>query len=181
MDFVETAFEGLYLIKPKVFRDERGFFLEFYSQRPFSERSIDFNFVQDNHSLSVTRGVVRGLHFQRPPHAQAKLVRVTKGAAYDVVVDLRKKSPTFGKWDGFELSGENFRMLFIPRGFAHGFCTLADNTELMYKNDNFYTPSAEGGIRWDDPTLAIDWPVKQPVLSDRDRKLPLFSEFESPF
>jgi dTDP-4-dehydrorhamnose 3,5-epimerase len=181
MDFIKTSFDGLFLIKPKVFRDARGFFLEFYSKRPFAERGIDFNFVQDNHSLSAPTGVVRGLHFQNPPHAQAKLVRVTRGAAYDAVVDLRKKSPTFGKWEGFELTEDNFHMLFIPRGFAHGFCTLADNTELMYKNDNFYTPSAERGIRWDDPTLGIVWPVKEPILSEKDLKLPLFAEFNSPF
>ncbi|MFA5925521.1 MAG: dTDP-4-dehydrorhamnose 3,5-epimerase [Parcubacteria group bacterium] len=188
MEFIETTLKGAYLIKPKVFRDERGFFLESYSENVFSEKGIVSRFVQDNHSLSVKKGVLRGLHFQLPPNAQAKLVRVTRGKVYDVIVDLRKDSPTFGKWEGFELSapaspagGDNSKMLFVPRGFAHAYCTLEDNTEFMYKVDNLYAPEAESGIIWNDPTLNIDWPIENPVLSGKDEKLQFFKDFVSPF
>jgi len=138
MEIEKTTLEGAFLITLRVFDDERGFFTETYSKREFTEKGIDADFVQDNHSMSVTKGVLRGLHYQNPPNAQAKLVRVTKGAAYDVIVDLRKDSPTFGKWEGFELTDNNHRMLFVPRGFAHGFCTLEDYTEFQYKCDNLY-------------------------------------------
>lgn len=181
MEIIKTELEDLLLIKPKVFGDSRGFFTESYSERQFKEAGIDVIFRQDNHSMSAKKGVLRGLHFQLPPDTQAKLVRVTRGAVYDVVVDLRKGSSTYGKWEGFELSAENFLMLYIPQGFAHGFCTLDDNTEFMYKNDNFYAPQNEGCIRWDDPILNIDWPVEEPILSEKDAVAPLFSEFESPF
>jgi dTDP-4-dehydrorhamnose 3,5-epimerase len=181
MEFVETSLKGAYLIKPKVFRDERGFFLEFWNEKIFAENGIDVKFVQDNHSLSAKNGTLRGLHFQLPPNAQAKLVRVMRGKVYDVIVDLRKDSETFGKWEGFELSGNNFQMLFIPRGFAHAFLTLEDNTEFMYKVDNFYAPESDSGIIWNDPDLAIDWPVKEPILSKKDGKLQNFKNFNSPF
>lgn len=181
MEFIKTDINDLLLIKPKVFGDNRGFFLESYSERYFAEAGIDITFRQDNHSKSEKKGVVRGLHFQLPPHTQTKLVRVTKGAVYDVVVDLRKNSPTYGKWQGFELTAENFMMLLIPHGFAHGFCTLEDNTEFLYKNDNFYAPDFESAIRWDDPILNIDWPVDNAILSEKDSVAPLFREFESPF
>ena len=138
-------------------------------------------FVQDNHSLSVTKGVLRGLHFQMPPHTQAKLVRVIRGTVFDVAVDLRTESPTYGKWLGFELTAENFNMLYVPRGFAHGYCTLEDNTEFMYKCDNFYAPESDTGLRWNDPTIKINWPVKDPILSDKDKDTPFFKDFESPF
>lgn len=181
MEILQTKILDLLLIKPKVFKDHRGFFLEFYSEKIFRERGITTPFVQDNHSLSVKKGVLRGLHFQLPPHAQAKLVRVIHGAVFDVAVDLRKESSTYGKWQGFELTAENFNMLYVPRGFAHGYCTLEDNTEFMYKCDNFYHPESDTGLRWNDPTLNINWPVKDTILSDKDKDTPFFKDFESPF
>jgi len=181
MEFVETSLKGAYLIKPKVFRDERGFFVESWNEKVFAENGIDAKFVQDNHSMSANMGVLRGLHFQLPPNAKAKLVRVTRGKVYDVIVDLRKDSPTYGKWESFELSADNFNMLFVPRGFAHAFLTLEDNTEFMYKVDNFYAPESDSGIIWNDPDLNIDWPIKEPTLSEKDGKLQYFKDFESPF
>ena len=181
MEFQKTSLKDVFLIKTRVFDDERGFFMENYAKNKFKEAGIDVDFVQDNHSMSVTKGVLRGLHFQIGEKAQAKLVRVTRGAAYDVVVDLRKNSPTFGKWEGFELAADNFLMLFVPRGFAHGFCTLEDYTEFQYKCDNFYAPESEGGLLWNDPDLKIYWPIKDPILSDKDQKHPPFKDFNSPF
>lgn len=181
VEFVETSLKGAYLIKPKVFRDERGFFLEFWNKKVFAQKGIEADFVQDNHSLSLKRGTLRGLHFQLPPYAQAKLVRVTRGKVYDVIVDLRKNSETFGKWEGFELSAENFEMVFVPRGFAHAFLTLENNTDFLYKVDNFYTQEADSGIIWNDPDLKIDWPIKNPILSEKDSKLQFFKDFKSPF
>lgn len=181
MEFIKTTLSGAYIIKPKVFWDERGFFLESYSEKTFAENGIKAKFVQDNHSLSSKKGILRGLHFQNPPNAQAKLARVTQGKVYDVIVDLRKDSETFGKWESFELSAKNFQMLFIPRGFAHAFLTLEDNTEFMYKVDDFYASESDSGIIWNDPDLAIDWPIKNPILSDKDSKLQFFKDFESPF
>jgi len=181
MEFIKTKFNDTWIIKPQVFQDNRGFFLETYSRKKFSETGIEADFVQDNHSLSVKKGVLRGLHFQAPPFTQAKLLRVTNGSVYDVIVDIRKDSPTFGKWEGFTLSAENFLMLFVPKGFLHGFMTLEDNTEVQYKCDNFYEPQSEGGIIWNDPTLKIDWPIKDPILSERDEKWGKFEDFNSPF
>ncbi len=181
MEKKETTLKDAYLIKPQVFQDERGFFVETYSKKKFEEIGIDMDFVQDNHSLSVSKGVLRGLHFQLSPDTQTKLIRVTKGSVYDVIVDLRKDSPTFGKWEGFHLSADNFLMLLVPQGFAHGFCTLEDNTEFQYKCDNYYAPENEGGIAWNDPTLGIDWPVKDPILAEKDKNHPLFKDFNSPF
>lgn len=181
MKIEKTTLEGAYLIKPRVFDDERGFFMETYSKKKLKEAGIDCDFVQDNHSMSVTKGVLRGLHYQLPPNAQAKLVRVTKGAVYDVIVDLRKDSLTFGKWEGFELTDDNHYMLFVPRGFAHGFCTLVDYTEFQYKCDNYYAPESEGGIVWNDPDLKIYWPIENPILSEKDAKAQKFAEFNSPF
>jgi dTDP-4-dehydrorhamnose 3,5-epimerase len=181
MEIEKTSLEGAYLIKPRVFDDERGFFTETYSEKKFKEMGIEADFVQDNHSMSVTKGVLRGLHYQNPPNAQAKLVRVTKGTVYDVIVDLRKDSPTFGKWEGFELSANNYYMLFVPRGFAHGFCTLEDYTEFQYKCDNYYTPESEGALIWNDADLNIFWPIENPILSEKDSKAQKFSEFNSPF
>jgi dTDP-4-dehydrorhamnose 3,5-epimerase len=177
MEFQKTSLKDAYLIKPQVFQDERGFFCETYSAKKFAEAGIEANFVQDNHSLSVTKGVLRGLHFQLPKDTQAKLVRVTRGAAYDVIVDLRKDSPTFGKWEGFELRADNFYMLFVPRGFAHGFVTLEDYTEFQYKCDNFYAPQNESGLIWNDPDLKIYWPIENQILSEKDKKLSTFKEF----
>lgn len=180
-DFIETSLNGAYLIKPHFFRDERGFFVESYSRRFFENAGIDADFVQANHSMSVQKGVLRGLHFQLPPHEQAKLVRATKGSVYDVIVDLRKSSPTFGQWEGFLLSAENGLMLFIPRGFAHGFCTLESKTEFMYQTDNYYAPESDSGLIWNDPDLRIKWPTRSPILSDKDKNLQQFKYFQSPF
>lgn len=181
MEFIKTSLKGAILIKPQVFSDVRGFFMESYSKKIFEENGITSDFVQDNHSMSAKKGVLRGLHFQNPPHAQAKLVRVTKGKVYDAIIDLRKESETFGKWEGFELSAENFFMLFVPRGFAHGFITLEDNTEFQYKCDNFYNKESEKGIIWNDPDLNISWPVENPILSEKDKTLPKFKDLKSPF
>ncbi|MBN1602576.1 MAG: dTDP-4-dehydrorhamnose 3,5-epimerase [Chitinispirillaceae bacterium] len=181
MDFQKTTIEGLFLITPKVFKDQRGFFLESYSDKFFKSVGITTVFVQDNHSRSEPSGVLRGLHFQKPPFAQCKLIRVIQGSIYDVAVDIRKNSPTFGKWLGFELTSTNFNMLLVPQGFAHGFCTLVPGTEVQYKVDNFYSPEHDSGIRWNDPDLNIPWPVKEPVLSDKDAVLPFFKELDSPF
>lgn len=177
MEFEKTNLEGAFLIKPQVFQDNRGFFLESYSKKKFEEKGIAADFIQDNHSMSVQKGVLRGLHFQKPPFSQAKLVRVTKGKVYDAIVDLRKDSPTFGKWQGFELSAENFLILFVPRGFAHGFCTFEEGTEFMYKVDNDYAPDHDSGIIWNDPDLAINWPVSKPILSEKDQKLQSWKDF----
>ena len=182
MEFIKTDLDGVVLIKPQVFKDHRGFFLESYSQQKFQESGILIDFVQDNHSRSADAGVIRGLHFQAPPFDQSKLVRVVRGSVYDVVVDIRKNSPTFGLWRGFELSEENFMMLFVPAGFAHGFCTLQPATEVQYKVDKFYSPGHDGGIRYDDPELAIEWPLSaKPILSAKDALLPCLSEIDSPF
>ncbi len=181
MKFVKTGIEGVWLIEPRVYEDQRGFFMESYSNRAFKENGVDVAFVQDNHSKSIPAGVLRGLHFQKPPMAQSKLVRATSGALLDIVVDLRTGSPTFGTWEGFTLTADNKRMLFVPAGFAHGFCTTAADTEVIYKVDNFYSPEHDSGIRWDDPTLAIPWPETNPVVSSKDAALPLFSEITTPF
>ncbi|MCE7792763.1 dTDP-4-dehydrorhamnose 3,5-epimerase [Salipaludibacillus sp. CUR1] len=168
MKIETTFFKEVKVITPKVFTDHRGFFMESYNAERFKEAGIAFNFIQDNHSLSVNKGTIRGLHFQLPPKSQAKLVRVVKGAIYDVAVDIRKSSPHFGKWVGVELSAENKKQLIIPRGFAHGFCTLEENTEVIYKVDEYYAPEYDRGIRWDDPALNINWPANEPVLSEKD-------------
>jgi dTDP-4-dehydrorhamnose 3,5-epimerase len=177
MEFIKTRLEGAYLIIPRVFKDERGLFLETYSRKEFEQAGIVTEFVQDNHSMSGKKGVLRGLHFQLPPASQAKLVRVTKGSVYDVIVDLRKNSETFGRWQGFELSSKNFNMLFIPKGFAHGFCTLEENTEFQYKCDDFYVPESDSGLLWNDSDLKIDWPIKNPILSEKDKKQQTFKNF----
>lgn len=181
VNVIKTGFDGVFLIKPRVFRDKRGFFLESFSSKVFESIGLDIKFQQDNHSMSVNKGVLRGLHFQLPPYAQSKLVRVTKGAVYDVIVDLRKNSRTFGQWEGFILTEANALQLFIPQGFAHAFCTLEDNTEFMYKVDNFYAPDYDSGILWSDPTLNINWPTDTPILSEKDAKLQHFKYFKSPF
>lgn len=181
MKFVPTTLRDAFIVEPQVFGDNRGFFLETYSKKDFKKAGIETEFIQDNHSMSAKKGVLRGLHFQKQPHTQTKLVRVTKGSVYDVIVDLRKESETFGKWEGFELSAKNFKMLYVPEGFAHGFCTLEDNTEFLYKAGAFYNPESEGGIIWNDPTLNINWPINEPVLSDKDKILPEFKDIESPF
>lgn len=177
-----TSLSGVVLLTPRRFGDHRGFFAETFSHRAYSEVGIDINFVQDNHSLSSEVGTVRGLHFQAPPTAQAKLVRCGRGAIFDVAVDIRKGSPTYGQWVGYELSAENGAQLFIPAGFAHGFATLKPDSEIVYKCSDYYAPQTEGAVRWDDPAIGIDWPLScDPILSDKDAVAPLLSALESPF
>jgi dTDP-4-dehydrorhamnose 3,5-epimerase len=171
------------LITGRRFGDPRGYFMETYSRRDYAPLGIDCNFVQDNCSLSELRGTVRGLHFQYPPEPQAKLVSVLKGAIFDVAVDLRQGSPTFGCWCGAKLIAESSDQIFVPRGFAHGFCTLEPNTEVFYKVDGHYAPNCEAGITWNDPGLSIHWPIapEDVVLSQKDAKLPRLAEIQSPF
>lgn len=182
MKTTKTPLPGLLLINPPRFEDARGFFSESWNRARMIEQGIDIDFVQDNHSLSRAANTVRGLHFQVPPHAQAKLVRCGRGALYDVAVDLRRGSPTYGQWAGFELSAENGLQLFIPAGFAHGFVTRVPDTEIVYKCSDYYAPACEGAVRFDDPDLAIDWGLTGPAqLSEKDRTAPLLSEIDSPF
>ncbi len=182
MEKIDTEIDGVVILKPRVFEDSRGYFFESYSKREFDKLVREVHFVQDNESKS-TYGVVRGLHFQKWPFSQSKLVRVHKGKVLDVVVDIRKGSPTFGKSVSVELSGENRLMLFIPRGFAHGFAVLSEEAVFEYKCDDFYHPESEGGIAWDDPDLAIDWrlPSEDIILSEKDKHHPAFKELETPF
>lgn len=159
MKIIKTEIEGVLILEPRVFGDERGFFSESFNQRAFDEAvGQKIGFVQDNHSRS-TRGVLRGLHYQLPPHAQGKLVRVTQGSVYDVAVDIRRQSPTFGRWVGVELSGENHRQLWLPPGMAHGFLVTSDSADFLYKTTEYYAPQAERSVRWDDPDLGIAWPM----------------------
>lgn len=181
MDVIPTGIDGLMVLEPRVFSDARGYFLETYSQSEFERvTGVKVNFVQDNESCSV-RGVVRGLHFQRPPFAQAKLVRCVRGQVLDVAVDLRCGSPTYGCHFKVELSDDNHRMLFIPRGFAHGFSVLSAHAIFQYKCDNYYHPEAEGGISIADKSLGIDWGIERPILSEKDIHHPLLADFDSPF
>lgn len=181
MKVQQTEFPGLVVVEPTVFSDNRGFFMESYNRDVFREHGIQADFMQDNHARSTGVGVLRGLHFQAPPTAQAKLVWVTRGSVVDVVVDLRVGSPTYKQWGQLRLSAENKLRLFIPTGFAHAYMTLSEQTEFLYKVDAPYSPQDEGGIRFDDPDLAIDWPVSEPVLSEKDTKLPYLRELDSPF
>ena len=172
------------LIDPVRHGDARGWFTETWSRRAFAERGIDLDFVQDNHSLSRPAWTLRGLHFQTPPHAQAKLVRCLRGRIFDVAVDVRDGSPSYGEWGGAELSAENGRQLFVPAGFAHGFLTLEPDCEVAYKVSDVYAPQCDGGIRWDDPSIGIDWPLPAgaaPELSPKDAVLPLLTDWQSPF
>lgn len=180
MEIIKTSIEGLLIIKPDVFKDERGYFFESYNKERFAKEGLVMNFVQDNESKSG-RGVIRGLHFQKPPFAQGKLVRVVKGSVMDVAVDIRKNSPTYGKWESRILSEENKEMFWIPEGFAHGFITLEDNTVFSYKCTNVYNKLSEGSLRWNDPDLNIQWNFETPILSDKDKLSPLFKDFETPF
>lgn len=170
MEVIKTNIEGVVIIEPRIFRDERGYFFESFSQHEFQEKVCNTVFVQDNESKS-SYGVLRGLHFQKPPYAQSKLVRVIKGAVLDVAVDIRKGSPTFGQHVAVELTEDNHRQFFIPRGFAHGFSVLTDEVIFQYKCDNFYAPQSEGALAWDDPDLGIDWrlPAEKVILSEKDR------------
>lgn len=172
---------GLVVIEPTVYKDDRGYFMESFSKREYDKMlSEKFDFVQENQSYSK-KGVIRGLHFQKPPHDQAKLVRVCKGIVLDVALDIRKGSPTYGKWYGVVLSDKNFRQFLIPRGFAHGFSVLSDEAIFQYKCDNYYNKASEGGIFLNDETLAIDWEVDEQIISDKDRQWGPFADFESPF
>jgi dTDP-4-dehydrorhamnose 3,5-epimerase len=175
--------DGVVLVKPRKFADSRGFFMETFKAPDFAALGIDATFVQDNHSLSTRRGTIRGLHFQTPPRAQGKLVRVIRGSVYDVAIDLRRASPTYGQWCGATLTASGGEQLFVPRGFAHGFCTLEDDTEVIYKVDDIYAPDCDAGLFWGDPTLAIGWPIKPEAIltSDKDARLPPFAAFDSPF
>ncbi len=182
MDVIKTALDGVVIIEPRIFKDDRGYFFESFSQREFCEKVRPINFVQDNESMS-SYGVMRGLHFQRPPYAQSKLVRCVKGTVLDVAVDIRNGSPTFGQHVAVELSEENHRQFFVPRGFAHGFAVLSEIAVFQYKCDNFYAPEADGGISIKDELLGIDWqiPIEEAILSARDLKHPLLKDFVTPF
>ena len=182
MNIIETKIKGLLIIEPRVFGDDRGWFMESFNQQSFekalAERGLDIpNFVQDNHSCSQ-KGTLRGLHFQKAPYAQGKLVRVVQGRAWDVAVDIRPNSDTYGEWVGIELSGENNKQFWIPEGFAHGFVALEDNTHFLYKTTNYYNKESEGSIIWNDPDLNINWklPVDDVILSDKDKNLPTFAQ-----
>lgn len=170
MEVIKTEIEGVVIIEPRIFKDDRGYFYESFSQREFEEKVFRTTFVQDNQSKS-SYGVVRGLHFQKPPYSQSKLVRCIKGAVLDVAVDIRKGSPTFGKYVAVELTEDNHRQFFVPRGFAHGFAVLSDEAVFQYKCDNLYNKESEGAVAWDDPELAIDWriPVEKVLLSEKDK------------
>ena len=179
MNVIPTSIDGVFIIEPKVFKDARGYFFESFSQRDFEKQIGKINFVQDNESMS-SYGVMRGLHFQRPPFTQSKLVRCVKGVVLDVAVDIRKSSPTFGQYVMVELSDENKRQFFIPRGFAHGFLVLSDEAIFTYKVDNAYAPQADAGIRWNDPQIGIEWPIdpKDVVTSEKDLKQPFLKDAE---
>jgi dTDP-4-dehydrorhamnose 3,5-epimerase len=174
--------KSLILIDTSRHTDKRGFFAETYSLKKYADFGVDVEFVQDNHSFSRDVGTLRGLHFQTPPNSQSKLVRCGRGSIFDVAVDIRKGSPTYGEWRGYSLTGDNGRQLYVPGGFAHGFVTLEPNSEIVYKCSDYYVPETEGSLFWDDPGIGIDWPLQgPPILSAKDRAAPLFKEFDSPF
>ena len=170
MKITKTKLDGVVVIEPDVFGDNRGFFMESWNKKKMEEAGLFYDFVQDNHSKSTVKGTLRGIHFQKGDKAQAKLVRCVKGAVLDIAVDLRKNSPTFKQWVSVELSAENKKQLLIPRGLGHGFVTLTDDVEFLYKADNYYAPEAEGGIRWNDPDIDVEWGVENPILSKKDRE-----------
>ncbi|WP_163847532.1 dTDP-4-dehydrorhamnose 3,5-epimerase [Pseudooceanicola aestuarii] len=181
MQIEKTQLPGVLILTPRRFGDARGWFSESWNRARMAEAGLDLDFVQDNHSLSQQTGTLRGLHYQRPPHAQAKLVRCGRGRLWDVAVDIRAGSPSYGQWIGVELSAENSRQLLIPAGFLHGFVTREPETEIIYKCTDFYTPDCDGAVRWDDPALAIDWGVTAPHLSEKDAAAPLLAEIGTPF
>ncbi len=183
MDIEHTKIPGCLILTPKRHPDNRGFFSESWNAKTLAAQGIEIDFVQDNHSFNTEAGVVRGLHFQAPPHSQIKLVRCGQGALFDVAVDIRRGSPTYGDWFGIELSFENGRQLLVPHGCLHGFMTLTPNTEINYKCSDHYAPGTDGGVRFDDPEIGIDWPLGAilPILSDKDREAPLLRDFKSPF
>lgn len=179
MNVIKTEIDGVYIIEPQVFGDSRGWFMESYSKIKLPEIEVDF--VQDNQSYSAKKGVLRGIHFQNGEYAQAKLVRVCRGAVLDVAVDLRKGSPTYKKWVSVELTAENKRQLFIPRGFGHGFVTLTDEVVFLYKADNYYNHESDRSIKFDDPEIGIDWGIENPILSDKDKSAPLLKDSDCSF
>ena len=183
MEITQTPLAGLLILKPRRFRDARGWFSEVWNRDTLRAHGIDLDFVQDNHSCSAHPGTVRGLHYQAPPRAQAKLVRCGRGTVFDVAVDVRKGSPSFGRWFGLDLSAENGLQLLIPAGFLHGFVTRSPDAELLYKCTDTYAPAQDGAVRWDDPDLAIDWGIAPAaaILSDKDRAAPAFRDWTSPF
>lgn len=181
MRVLEEVLNGVKLIEPKVFGDQRGFFMESFNEKEFNKCGLPTSFIQDNHSLSEEKGILRGLHYQLNPMAQSKIVRVITGAIFDVVVDLRIDSDTYKQWEGFFLSSQNHRMLIVPKGFAHGFCTLTENTNVCYKVDQYYSPEHDRGIMWNDPELNINWPVATPILSERDQNHPFLKNAEINF
>lgn len=181
MEILPLELNGVVMLEPVIHGDHRGFFIESYNEKKFRKITLQSSFVQDNHSLSSEAGVIRGLHYQLNPKAQTKLVRVLSGAIYDVVVDIRKSSPTFGQWVGVILSEFNKRQLLVPKGFAHGFCTLVPNTQVFYKVDEYYSPEHDRGILWSDPSLGINWPTTHPILSDKDQGHPLLKDAEMNF
>ena len=181
MKVIETEIKDLYMIEPQVFGDSRGWFMESWSQKKMEEAGLFYNFVQDSHSFSALKGTLRGLHFQKGSSSQAKLVRCVRGAVLDVAVDLRKNSKTYKKWVGCILSEENKKQFLIPRGFAHGFLTLTDNVEFVYKADNYYDPQADRNIIWNDEEINVDWGIENPILSEKDKKAPKLSESDVDF
>ncbi len=181
MNIIRTEIEDVLIIEPKVFGDHRGWFTETYSKEKFNELGVHIDFIQDNHSFSSQKGTLRGLHFQLNPKAQTKLVRCTKGKILDVAVDLREGSPTYKKWIAVELTEENKKQLLIPKGFAHGFLTLADDVEVQYKVDEYYSPENDRSIRFDDPEIGVVWGIDSPILSDKDLNAPLLKESDANF
>jgi dTDP-4-dehydrorhamnose 3,5-epimerase len=183
MDIKTTKVPGVLVLTPRRFADARGYFVETYNAQHFRQSGIMVHFVQDNQSFSIHKGTVRGLHFQLPPATQAKLIRVLRGSIFDVAVDLRLESPTYGQWIAEEISADGGEQIFVPRGFAHGFCTLEPNTEVAYQVDSYYAPASETGIIWNDPSLNIPWPVapNETILSEKDRELGAFKDLVSPF
>ena len=181
MEITKTNLDGVVIIEPDVFGDNRGFFMESWNKKKMEEAGLYYDFVQDNHSKSTVKGTLRGIHFQKGDKAQAKLVRCVKGAVLDVAVDLRKNSPTFKQWVGVELSEENKKQLLIPRGFGHGFVTLTDDVEFLYKADNYYAPEADAGIRWNDQDIGVEWGVENPILSEKDKKNPFLKDYKELF
>lgn len=182
MKFTKTHLNGIIIVEPTVYGDHRGWFMETYSKIRFKDAGINLTFIQDNQSFSSIKGTLRGLHYQMNPKAQTKLVRCTKGSIYDVAVDIRKGSSTYGKWVGIELTAENKKQLLIPKGYAHGFMTLTDDVEVQYKVDELYSPACDRGIIWSDPEIGIEWPIEiVPVLSEKDEKAPLLKDAENNF
>ncbi|MAK26732.1 MAG: dTDP-4-dehydrorhamnose 3,5-epimerase [Euryarchaeota archaeon] len=181
MRAIETKLEGVFILEPTVFGDHRGFFMESYTKHKFDSLGLEFDMIQDNHSLSSEVGTIRGLHYQTKPMDLTKIVRCVRGEIFDVVVDIRKGSPTFGEWVSEILTAENKKQIVVPRGFAHGICTLTPNTEIIYKVDQYYSPDHDHGIIWNDPSIGIEWPVSNPILSEKDKNQPNIEDAENNF